>query len=124
MAPIEVDYFNRQTQVSIEQYDITNGSTEIIDHLPPAQLEVSCDDSKKEGTLNVNGNKDHSRARLYKGEDDEEGVPLNLSHPNDFGEGQTIEIESEFHDEMVALTYYPPSGESQPSVRKRDLVPV
>lgn len=122
MSPVEVDYFNGRSRVSIDQFDIESGTPKTIELLPPAKLEVSSDDNKRAGTLKVTGNRNHSHGVLYDTEEDEEGVDLDLSRPIEFREGQAVEIESVFHDEMIALKYYGPEEEAQPRVKERDLV--
>jgi len=122
MAPVEVDYFNGRTRVSIDQFDIESSAPQTLDHLPPAKLEVESNDQKRKGTLNVQGNKEYVNGVLYNGEDDHEGVDIDLSSPIEFGENQAVEIESIFHDEMIALTYYSPTEETQPEIKVKDLV--
>ena len=122
MAPVEVDYFHKHTRESLDNFDIESGALETIELLPPAKLEISADDQKRKGTLNVNGNRDYAHAVLYNGEDDEEGTDLDLSGPIEFGKDQAVEIESVFHDEMIALRYHGPEEEAQPRVKEKDLV--
>jgi len=127
MAPVEVDIFNGKTREpidGIDPFDVQPNQPEIIEFLPPAKLEISCDDEKRKDTLNVTGEINFTNGVLYDGSDDEKGSELNLSEPIDFIEGQSVEIESTFHDEMIALTYVKPpkSPISQPSIKNPVLV--
>lgn len=122
MAPVEVDYFHKHTRESLDNFDIESGAPKTVELLPPAKLEISSNDQERKGILNVNGDRDYAHAVLYNGEGDKKGTDLDLSGPIEFREDQSVEIESVFHDEMIALRYYSPEEETQPLVKERDLV--
>lgn len=108
MPPIEIDFFNGRTEVSIQEYEIADGKEEIIEALPPAIIRVQ--GRKKRGILSFEGNINYLSAVLFKDEADKKGVDFDVSQTIYFGGTQTVEISSSFHDEMYAFRYVQASG--------------
>lgn len=108
MSPIEIDFFNGRTEVSIEEYELPDDKEEIIESLPPAIIKVQ--GHKKRGILNFRGNTNYLSALLFKDKTDKEGIDLDVSQTICFGGSQTIEVSSSFHDEMYAFRYVQASG--------------
>lgn len=64
----------------------------------------------KRGEFTIEGQKDYVKVVLFKNDSDNGGVDLNPSQHIFFNGQQTVEVESDFYDEMYAFRYIEPRG--------------